>query len=53
MSDLKIENPREASVSPLFMSFKNYVAESTKAQILCVFIEVVRALEASFDDTPI
>lgn len=49
---LENDNSREASVSSMLVSFKNYVAESIKAQILCIFIEeVLEALEASFKDT--
>lgn len=36
-SDQKIDNQTEASMHSLLLSFRNYVAESTKAQILSLF----------------
>lgn len=53
MSDKKIDNPSEASVPSLLLSFKNYVAYSTKAQVLHLLIKVLGALEASFGNYPI
>lgn len=52
MSGEKIDSRREASVSSLLLSFKKYVAESNKGQILSLLIDKVPgALETSLDNT--
>lgn len=52
MLNKKIDNPSEASVPSLPLSFKNYDAYSTKAQVLHLLIKVLGALEHSFSDYP-